>query len=167
MKNNLYRIQTDLSQPPVSLLTALFGLLLVTAPLAACAGTAPGSPSAPTPNTSVAQLVPIATQAAGQPVRSGAPGGRGDMPAAVAKPSFPDLAYANVSASQKLDLYLPQGSGPFPVVVTVHGGGFMMGDKADAMGTAGTDQLLAEGYAVAAVNYRLSKEAKAPAQIKC
>jgi acetyl esterase/lipase len=166
MKNSLFRTQTHLSQPPVSRLAALFVLLLVTALLAACAGTAPGVPLVLTPTSSADQPVPTATQAANQPVRSGAPGGSGDMPATVAKPSFSDLAYATVSETQKLDLYLPEGSGPFPVVLTVHGGGFMMGDKADAMGTAGTDQLLAEGYAVAAVNYRLSNEAKAPAQIQ-
>jgi acetyl esterase/lipase len=105
------------------------------------------------------------TQAAAKPA-AGSPAVGGGAPATVAKPQYADLAYATLSATQKLDLYLPQGSGPFPVVVTVHGGGFMMGDKADASGKAGTDQLLAEGYAVAAVNYRLSKEAKAPAQIQ-
>jgi acetyl esterase/lipase len=47
----------------------------------------------------------------------------------------------------------------------VHGGGFMMGDKADGTGLAGVDQLLAAGYAVASINYRLSGEATYPAQI--
>ncbi|WP_255603930.1 alpha/beta hydrolase [Oscillochloris sp. ZM17-4] len=76
------------------------------------------------------------------------------------------MAYASLSAAQKLDLYIPEGAGPFPVVVSIHGGGFMMGDKADPMGTSGVDQLLAAGYAVAATNYRLSGEALAPAQIQ-
>ena len=47
----------------------------------------------------------------------------------------------------------------------VHGGGFMMGDKGDGAGLSGVDQLLAAGYAVASINYRLSAEAKYPAQI--
>jgi acetyl esterase/lipase len=47
----------------------------------------------------------------------------------------------------------------------VHGGGFMMGDKADGAGLTGVDQLLAAGYAVASINYRLSGEAIYPAQI--
>jgi acetyl esterase/lipase len=120
-------------------------------------------------STSAPVTQPTATSAAPKPSGGQAPGGvmpGGDLPATTAKPQYPDLVYATVSATQKLDLYLPQGSGPFPVVVTIHGGGFMMGDKADAMGTAGADQFLAEGYAVAAVNYRLSSEAKAPAQIQ-
>lgn len=81
-------------------------------------------------------------------------------------PTHKDLAYATQSAAQKLDLYLPTtGSGPFPVVIMVHGGGFMFGDKADGAGLTGVDQLLAAGYAVASINYRLSGEAQYPAQI--
>jgi acetyl esterase/lipase len=93
----------------------------------------------------------------------GGPGGSSSF-ASVA-PTYTDLAYANVSEAQKLDLYLPTGSGPFPVVIMVHGGGFMFGDKADGAGLTGVDQLLAAGYAVASINYRLSGEAQYPAQI--
>lgn len=80
-------------------------------------------------------------------------------------PTHADLAYASVSDTQKLDLYIPEGTGPFPVVIMVHGGGFMFGDKADGAGLTGVDQLLAAGYAVASINYRLSGEAQYPAQI--
>ncbi len=81
-------------------------------------------------------------------------------------PTYVDLAYATVSDAQKLDLYIPTtGSGPFPLVIMVHGGGFMMGDKSDGAGLTGVDQLLAAGYAVASINYRLSSEAIYPAQI--
>jgi acetyl esterase/lipase len=77
-----------------------------------------------------------------------------------------DVAYASVSATQKLDLYLPTvGSGPFPVVVIVHGGAFMFGDKADHASLIGAKEFLAAGYAVASINYRLSGEARFPAQI--
>lgn len=81
-------------------------------------------------------------------------------------PTHTDLAYATISETQKLDLYIPtSGAGPFPVVVMIHGGGFMFGDKADGAGLTGVDQLLAAGYAVASINYRLSGEAQYPAQI--
>jgi acetyl esterase/lipase len=97
------------------------------------------------------------------PVRGG-PGGSGSF-ASVA-PTYQDLAYATVSPTQKLDLYVPTtGSRPFPLVIMVHGGGFMMGDKSDGTGLAGVDQLLEAGYAVASINYRLSSEATYPAQI--
>lgn len=88
-----------------------------------------------------------------------------DFPLTAAAPQYPDLAYATVSPAQKLDLYLPKGAGPFPVVLIIHGGAFMFGDKAHEISKAGTDQLVAHGYAVANVNYRLSGEARAPAQV--
>jgi len=92
------------------------------------------------------------------------PGGSSTF--ASVEPRHKDLAYASGSAAQKLDLYIPStGSGPFPVVIMVHGGGFMFGDKSDGAGLTGVDQLLAAGYAVASINYRLSGEAQYPAQI--
>jgi acetyl esterase/lipase len=89
-----------------------------------------------------------------------------DFPVTTAIPQYEDLAYAKVSPAQKLDLYYPTGNAPFPLVLVVHGGAFMFGDKADPPGKAGTDALLEHGYAIANVNYRLSGEAKAPAQIQ-
>jgi len=87
----------------------------------------------------------------------------GGMPAVTAKPTAKDINYALVSTAETLDLYLPQGNGPFPLIVNIHGGGFMMGDKSDPVGA---DQLLANGYAVASLNYRLSGVATFPAQIQ-
>jgi len=107
---------------------------------------------------------PTQGASADMPPRGGPPGSSGTF-ASVA-PAYKDLAYATVSPAQKLDIYVPtNGSGPFPVVVMVHGGGFMFGDKADGAGLAGVDQLLEAGYAVASINYRLSDEATYPAQI--
>ena len=91
------------------------------------------------------------------------PGGSASF--ASVDPTYADLAYATQSDAQKLDLYIPEGDGPFPVVIMVHGGGFMFGDKADGAGLTGVDQLLAAGYAVASINYRLSGEAQYPSQI--
>ncbi len=112
-----------------------------------------------------AAATPVAsTEQAAVMLQRGGPGGSSTF-ASVA-PTHKDLAYAELSAAQKLDLYLPTtGTGPFPVVVMVHGGGFMFGDKADGGGLTGVDTLLAAGYAVASINYRLSGEAQYPAQI--
>ena len=100
---------------------------------------------------------------------AGAPAGMAGGPPAgistVLKANFADVAYANVSATQKLDLYLPAGNGPFPVVVYIHGGGFRLGDKSGASASK-VQALLKAGYAVAPINYRLSGEALFPAAVQ-
>jgi acetyl esterase/lipase len=138
-------------------------ILLATLTAITMTGCGAVSPAAESPTVQVLATATPTTQAAVIPQRGG-PGGSSAF-ASVA-PTYKDLAYATVSSAQKLDLYIPAtGSGPFPVVIMVHGGGFMMGDKADGTGLTGVDPLLAAGYAVASINYRLSGEAKYPAQI--
>src|SRR4051794_4436800 len=73
-----------------------------------------------------------------------------------------DLAYGP-HERHKLDLYVPPGNGPLPLVIWVHGGGWEKGSKA---GGGPALDLLAKGYAVAAINYRLSQHAVFPAQIE-
>lgn len=88
---------------------------------------------------------------------------------------FKDVPYANQSRFQKLDLYLPPiGKGPFPLVIWIHGGGLVMGDKSSMpqtdfgpapipTGPYGPYQvqvpdlpgLHSRGFAVASLNYRL------------
>lgn len=76
-----------------------------------------------------------------------------------------DIAYADRSPSQRLDIYWPAaGNGPFPVIVAIHGGAFMGGDKRDAQ----LEPMLAgleRGYAVVSINYRMSGEAIFPALV--
>lgn len=76
-----------------------------------------------------------------------------------------DVAYADVSPAQKLDIYWPEkGRGPFPVIVSIHGGAFMGGDKRDEQITSML-KALKRGYCVVGVNYRMSGEAKFPTLI--
>lgn len=79
------------------------------------------------------------------------------------KNQYLDVAYANVSEAQKMDLYIPEGNSTFPAVVLVHGGGFASGDKASENVYA--KKLVENGYVAATINYRLSGEAKFPANI--
>lgn len=75
-----------------------------------------------------------------------------------------DVAYASASPSQRLDLYLPAGEGPFPLVVWVHGGAWLMGSK--QLGPDAVQRrVLDRGFALASIEYRLSDEAVFPAQI--
>jgi acetyl esterase/lipase len=77
-----------------------------------------------------------------------------------------DLPYARLSPAQKLDVYLPpEGDGPFPVILHLHGGGFAIGDKRDAHFLP-LLQGLQRGYAVVSANYRLSGEAVFPAGLQ-
>ncbi|MEW5868152.1 MAG: alpha/beta hydrolase [Chloroflexota bacterium] len=76
-----------------------------------------------------------------------------------------DIAYAQVSESEKLDIYLPaDGEGPFPVILGIHGGAFMGCDKAD-LHVLPMLEGLDRNYAVVSINYRLSWEAKFPALV--
>lgn len=75
-----------------------------------------------------------------------------------------NVAYNTQSATQKLDIYVPEGAGPFPVIITIHGGAFMMGSK-DSGDVASMIKAVNKGYAVVSVDYRLSGEAKFPAAI--
>jgi acetyl esterase/lipase len=76
-----------------------------------------------------------------------------------------DIPYANQSAAQKLDIYLPdKGDGPFPVIVSIHGGAWMFGDKGDVLNLHFLEGLK-RGFAVVCMNYRLSDEAQFPKQI--
>ncbi|HSN76363.1 MAG TPA: alpha/beta hydrolase [Anaerolineae bacterium] len=141
-----------------------------TAQPAAVATTAPteaASEPAATVAPAEAASTPTAQPEATLSVMPAAPAGRGapggGTTAIVATPTVQDVAYASLSPTQKLDLYLPEGDGPFPLIINVHGGGFMMGDKSNP---AEADTFLANGYAVASVDYRLSGEALAPAQIE-
>ncbi|MBU1662817.1 MAG: alpha/beta hydrolase [Chloroflexi bacterium] len=78
-------------------------------------------------------------------------------------PIYRDLAYVpDRHERQKLDLYIPDEGGPFPLIIWVHGGAFRMGSKDDYVPLEYVD----EGYAVASINYRLSQHAIFPAQIE-
>ncbi|HEV7405605.1 MAG TPA: alpha/beta hydrolase [Chthoniobacteraceae bacterium] len=75
-----------------------------------------------------------------------------------------DLAYVTDGRPrQRLDLYLPaKSTGVRPLVVWIHGGGWVGGTKAGVNAAP----LLASGYAVASVEYRFSQDAPYPAQIE-
>jgi acetyl esterase/lipase len=87
-------------------------------------------------------------------------------PVAPPVPIVDDVAYASLSPAQRLDLYVPAGRpGPIPLVVFIHGGAWMTGDKRAEYAVGVVALLLDQGYAVASVNYRLSDEAIFPAQL--
>lgn len=83
-----------------------------------------------------------------------------------------DITYSTVAGHRplKLDLYLPPpGGGPRPLLVYVHGGGWMGGGPRLSAAFANWPEVLAaiaaEGFVVASVTYRLAGEAPFPAAI--
>jgi acetyl esterase/lipase len=76
-----------------------------------------------------------------------------------------DLVYISYGKRNlHLDLFCPKNSTtPKPAVILVHGGGWRSGDKSLQIPMA--QQLAARGYVTAAVEYRLSPEAKFPAAV--
>jgi len=126
---------------------ALLALVLLGAALAACGGSGGAS------GGSSGGASGAATTA---PAPAGAP---------AARAVYRDLAYGTDSPAQKLDLYLPRrGEAPYPVVIAIHGGGFISGSKTDGQ-IAPVLEALKRGYAVVGLDYRLSPEAHFPAAI--
>jgi acetyl esterase/lipase len=78
--------------------------------------------------------------------------------------AYKDLSYVpNGHAQQKLDLYVPQSSEkPLPLIVWIHGGGWKGGSKDQCPPLLWSGK----GFVIASINYRLSQDAKFPAQIK-
>lgn len=62
-----------------------------------------------------------------------------------------------------LDVYQPEGNGPFPAVLAVHGGAWRSGSKITMLRHAW--ELASAGYVVVAINYRHAPKYKFPAQI--
>ena len=65
---------------------------------------------------------------------------------------------------RELDLFLPRlkYGKSMPVIVWIHGGGWIEGDKNDSPAL----ELARQGFATASINYRLAPEATFPAQIR-
>lgn len=76
----------------------------------------------------------------------------------------PGVVYRQTNRYQlKCDLYIPEGQGPFPAIIAVHGGAWRMGTKFALLRHA---WLMAQsGYVVVAIDYRHAPEYPFPAQV--
>jgi len=75
-----------------------------------------------------------------------------------------DVAYLAPDRTEKLDVWLPPAAltGPHPVVLLIHGGGWGGGDKAQKDYSALASTLAGHGLAVFSINYRLNEVEKGP-----
>ncbi len=85
-----------------------------------------------------------------------------------------DVVYGTIDGKQlKLDLARPkQSDGPLPTLICIHGGAWQSGDRSQLSrrspffnNQSFIERLAAQGFLAASVSYRLSGEAKWPAQI--
>jgi acetyl esterase/lipase len=94
-----------------------------------------------------------------------------EEPEVALEPNLADIAYCSPGgARQDLDLYFPSSPGPWQLLVYVHGGSFTAGDKRKGSGLFDIPVMVEQGFAVAAVNYRLMPDHPFPAgleDVKC
>lgn len=75
-----------------------------------------------------------------------------------------DIFYAGTKDErQQGDIFIPEGAGPFPGIVLVHGGGWKSRDREDMNSIA--ESLAENGFVVFNINYRFSPKDKHPAPI--
>lgn len=82
--------------------------------------------------------------------------------------SYKDVTYCTPDGiAQKMNLFYPKqlSDKPMPITVYIHGGGWTAGDKGSGAGSVDMQGLLARGYIVASLDYRLAPQYKWPLQI--
>lgn len=148
------------------MITRIFpATLLAAILLTACArgsGTSPsGTPTSPAPTASAPAQ------------QSTAPAATPSAPASLKIDTKPgsinrDVTYcAPDGIAQKMDIYFPRNMSdkPMPLTIYIHGGGWTSGNKGAGAGTVDMQALLARGYIVASLDYRLAPQYKWPSQI--
>jgi len=78
---------------------------------------------------------------------------------------FDDETYSAIDSKMRLDVYLPKGVAKPPLMIWVHGGGMIFGNKNTIKYDEGAkllEVLIKNGIAVASVNYRLATEVPYP-----
>lgn len=77
-------------------------------------------------------------------------------------PTFADVSYGPYDAD-KLDFWKAPGEGPRPLLIHIHGGGWVSGDK--KKDPKEVQPYLDKGISYASINYRLTGEAPLPAPV--
>jgi alpha-L-fucosidase 2 len=79
---------------------------------------------------------------------------------------FKDVIYRDIDGVRlTLDGHVPEGKGPFPGIILVHGGGWVAGDKQQYI-TYIFQPLSDAGFAWFSINYRLAPQFKFPADVE-
>jgi acetyl esterase len=77
-----------------------------------------------------------------------------------------DIVFATVGGTPlTLDAFVPEGAGPFPTCILVHGGGFTKGDKTAFIKPL-FEPLSKAGFTWFSINYRLAPQHRFPACVE-
>lgn len=119
-------------------------------------------------DASAQSIIDLLAQAGGKPLDEGTPS---EARAAMANLALLGGEGADVGRVTNGDadgvpiiVVTPQGDGPFPVFVWIHGGGWVIGSAAESVATC-RNLAAKAGCVVVSVDYRLAPEHKAPAGI--
>jgi len=149
MLHSLNRFRTSLLWPFVALLLAVEGQTQVSRFLFA------QEPPALAGQSADVKILPDATE--GQPTPVSVPRSKLQVQKDLV---FHEVADEEVAA----DFYRPAGDRVLPLVVMIHGGGWISGDKWNVIDHA--KELARNGMAVLAINYRLAPDHRYPAQLE-
>lgn len=93
-------------------------------------------------------------------------------PTVITTPIVPGLIQRNITYCEnivplKMDVYFPTtGSGPSPVLLYIHGGSWIVGDKSAGFMLDEIPLIAAAGYFIASIDYRLAPEYPFPAMVE-
>lgn len=93
----------------------------------------------------------------------GIAGSLGVTPLTAREPTAAEVAYGPHERNV-LDFWQAEGDGPRPLLVYIHGGGWVRGDKS-GLSDRVVQQYLDEGISCAAINYRLTPDSPLPAPV--
>ena len=80
--------------------------------------------------------------------------------------SWEHVQYSDVSETDYMHIYVPDSDEPMPLLVLIHGGGFVTNDLESRQAQFMYRYFRNHGYACATVNYRLAAEAAFPAAVE-
>jgi acetyl esterase/lipase len=82
-------------------------------------------------------------------------------------PTRNGLVYGKAGGKKlTMDYYAPSGSGPHPIIIIIHGGGFIGGTSKNGSEAYCADFLAPAGYSVFSINYRLAPKYPYPAMVE-
>src|SRR5580698_9346950 len=85
----------------------------------------------------------------------------------VRMPTQDSIVYGIADGEQlTMDYYAPRGSGPHPIAIIIHGGGFIGGTSKNGSEAYCADFLAPAGYSVFSINYRLAPHQPYPAMVE-